>query len=123
MIAVDPNRDIPERKSCYSQPGSVCKEGRYTGSHFGWRHAKSWAEVVEHLEAGALVNDRDGDKIVVAKPERNAVLLENDRNDYNYSPDQILLEDIEIIPPATPEEENEALASIMKAYEARKLDQ
>jgi hypothetical protein len=112
---LDPNRVRPRYRACYEN-GSTC-DGQ---EHEDWRHAQSWDEVTEWLDAGADVRDRDGDLVTAYIPERNVTILEGG-GEYNYQPEQMLLENVEITPPASPEEEDEALRSIMEAFNKNRL--
>lgn len=116
--ALDPNRTKPNRRGCTTS-GTVCKG--HLNEHLGWRHAKSWDEVQEYLDAGALVADRDGDEIKSSDGNGRVFLVGG--GGYDYTVDSILIEDVEIIPEATPEEEDEALQSILASFKNTRLDQ
>lgn len=113
---IDPNRNRPARAGCYEY------ENCDNADHPGWRHAENWEEVADWLANDLEVADRDGDKVTTIYPNRDVVLLANEgSNEYHYRPAQILIEDLELTPPATPEEEDEAMRSIMEAFNKRRL--
>jgi hypothetical protein len=113
---IDPERNRPAPTTCYLR-AAECTHDRP-----GWRHATSWEEVEEWLANDLEVIDQDGDKIVAVHPNRSVVnLAQEGSSEYHYEPHQILIEDLVLTPPATPEEEDEAMRSIMEAFNKRRL--
>lgn len=112
---LDPNRTRPSSADCYRTHPK-----RDDVEHPGWTHPTTWEQVQAHLDAGALVMDRDGDPVVSCDPTRQVVTLTNGR-DYGYAVETLMIEDIDLVEPTSPEEDDEAVASIMKAFENRRL--
>lgn len=116
---IDPDRKRPDRKQCYlggaSKPNDTC-----VTEHPEWRHATSYDEVQEWLNNDLDVRDQDGDQVERCDPVHHNVILTGG-GEYGYNAVQILLENVELVPPTTPEEEDDALASIMDAFKNRRL--
>lgn len=113
---LDPKRDKPAPRTCYNAPHPK----RDDADHPGWTHPTSWEQVRDHLDADALVTDRDGDTVVGCDISRQVVTLINGR-EYGYTYDTLLIEDVELVEPTTPQEDEAAMASIMEAFGNRRL--
>lgn len=123
---IDPDRERPNRIECYNTDDGTepCE-----AEHEGWRHATSWDEVQQWLKLNLEVVDQDGDKIreIHTVPQKRYELIDKGTviltggGRYDYTPYQILLEDLELIQAPTPEEEAGAMASIMEAFSNNRL--
>lgn len=121
-MTLDPDREVP-RLPCGEAPGT-CPNNE-THKLDGWFHADSWDEVKRWLEHGAFVADLDGDRLTKVVevglsgygPYFGRVELKNyPESGFEYDVRSLLLEYTDIEEPLSPEEEAEALASIMKSF-------
>lgn len=115
---------LPRRADCYIDEPGQC-EGE--GEHPDWRHPETWEEVKGYLEMGWGVTDRDGDRVKEVKQVHDEhgwgeVILLETGTQYRYEVWSLLVDaNVNLVPPATPEEEADALASILKSVSDRRL--
>lgn len=114
---IDPDRIRPGKTSCYEKGCNAADPER--SRHSGWRHAESWDEVQDWLDNDLSVMDHDGDKIVrVVSPGQVEIV---GGGHYSYPAETILIEDLQLVEPTTPEEEDAAMASILEAMKNNRL--
>lgn len=114
---LDPDRPKPPKTSCYVNGETSAKTCQ---NHVGIvRHPTSWDEVEEYLDAGAVVMDNDGDQVFKVErsggDQRGYSIAKESGLNYSHYFWQMLIEDVSLVQPATPEEEDEAIASILNS--------
>lgn len=126
--AITTDRPKIAKESCYNS-----QESFEACNHDSWRHAESWHEIVDHMQNALWVADVDGDPVekIISFVERGRegdtetasgkVSLLGHPGEYEYSAYQILIEDVNVVQPATDDEVGDALASILDAFKSNRL--